>query len=319
MPRLGRKTAHTARKPAPGRRRGAIEREILRIASLQYMMIRLDQLLAIGLSERGVQQRVADGRLFRLYPGVYAVGRPDVPLKGSWLAAVFACGEGAALSHESAAALLGLVKPGGAIHVSITSRSRRSHPGIDIHRPRHLLPADITAVDGISCTTVARTLFDVAGSRPRWLFLRLLEQAEVQDGLDMAAIEELLVRSPNHPGARRLRASLGSGGPGEGRVKSELERRFRRICKKAGLPKPAINEWLQVPGEEWQGDFVWHHQKLLVEVDGWTFHRTRLAFERDRRRDRLLALQGWRVARFTWRDLRDREDEVVSTLTRLLS
>ena len=120
----------------------------------------------------------------------------------------------------------------------------------------------------------------------------------------MRGVAELLARRRSHPGASRLRAALALDGLGLDRTKSHLERRFMRLARGDGLPAPTVNESMAIPGEEWQCDFVWHRERLIVEVDGWDTHRTRKAFHEDRRRDQLLQAAGWRVLRFTDRDVR---------------
>jgi predicted transcriptional regulator of viral defense system len=293
------------RKAANGNEKGWKDRGILRISDGQHTIVRLDQLLSLGLTRNAVQGRVRSGRLHRRYPGVFAVGRPDVPLKGRWLAAVYACGDGALLANSSCLALRGLIKPfGSRIHVAIPSSSHRAHDGIVVHRSHCLDPVDADEVDGIPCTTLERALLDLAATGPQWLFERAVNQAEIEEKLDRDSIIRMLVRLRRHPGSRRLRTALGMEELGSDRTKSELERRFLRLCTKAGLPRPAVNEWMPIPGEEWQCDFVWHAEKLVVEVDGWETHKVKKAFKQDRRRDRVLQTHGWTTLRYTWDDLR---------------
>jgi very-short-patch-repair endonuclease len=75
---------------------------------------------------------------------------------------------------------------------------------------------------------------------------------------------------------------------------------------------------MPIAGEEIECDFVWNRERVIAEVDGWETHKTREAFENDRRRDRLLQIQGWRVIRFTWRDVTERPDQVTEMLRSLL-
>jgi very-short-patch-repair endonuclease len=110
---------------------------------------------------------------------------------------------------------------------------------------------------------------------------------------------------------------LDAGGLGDDVPRSELERRFLVLCRRAALPSPAVNAWLAVAGEEMQVDFVWHGSRSIVEVDGFRTHGTRRAFREDRRRDRLLELAGWRVVRFTWDDVTGDPDHVTSVLREL--
>ena len=120
-------------------------------------------------------------------------------------------------------------------------------------------------------------------------------------------------------GTGRLREVLGRGLAGQNIPRTELERRFLALCRRAGLPLPEVNVWMAVDGEEIKVDFLWREQRLIVEVDGFETHRTRQAFGRDRRRDRVLAVHGWRVIRFTWEDPTRRPGHVSEVLARLLA
>ncbi len=172
-------------------------------------------------------------------------------------------------------------------------------------------------VDGVPCTSVARTLLDIAATLP-FLLTRACSQAEIEGKLALDDVRCLLERMRGHRGSRRLRLALDVRQPGGDRTKSSLERRLRALCRRAGLPEPAVNEWMAIAGEEIQCDFVWHRERVVVEVDDWSTHGTRIAFEDDRRRDRALQLHGWRVVRFTRLDLEERPAHVIATLTAML-
>jgi very-short-patch-repair endonuclease len=135
----------------------------------------------------------------------------------------------------------------------------------------------------------------------------------------MRSVNELLEGRASHPGTSRLRAALAVDDLGSDRTKSELERRFLRLARAGELPMPRVNDWVFIPGEEMQCDFVWHRERLIVEVDGWETHRTRKAFRDDRRRDQLLRVAGWDVLRFTNPDVEDDPDRVVNTTLTLLA
>jgi very-short-patch-repair endonuclease len=236
------------------------------------------------------------------------------------MAAVLACGEGAVLSHRTAATLRGLLNArGGRIDVSIPRKSSISRRGIRVHRSTCLAPVDCTTVDRIPCMTVPATLLSLAATSPRNVLESACNQAEIEEVLDMRAVDELLKRRPAHPGTSRLRAVLAVDGLGLDRTKSKLERRFLRLFRQLGLPRPRVNESIAIPGEEMQFDFVWHRERVVVEVDGWKTHRTRRAFRDDRRRDRLLRLAGWDIARFTSRDVDDDPDHVGRVVRALLA
>jgi hypothetical protein len=98
-------------------------------------------------------------------------------------------------------------------------------------------------------------------------------------------------------------------------TRSKLEGRFLDLCKRAGLPRPAANA--VVAGDE--VDMLWRTERLVVELDGEQVHRTRAAFERDRRRDTALQIAGYRVVRITDRRMADSPHEVAETVRLLLN
>jgi very-short-patch-repair endonuclease len=130
-------------------------------------------------------------------------------------------------------------------------------------------------------------------------------------------MEALLKRAGGRRGVRNLRAILPAS-PVQGIARSELERRFLALCRRGSLPSPAVNAWISVIGEEMQVDFVWRESRLIVETDGFGTHGTRQAFGRDRSRDRLLNLAGWRVVRFTWDEVAGEPEKVIGQVRALL-
>ncbi len=149
-------------------------------------MFSLAQCAAIGPGARAVQKRAASGHLFRVYRAVYSLAPPQLLSRdGRFMAAVLACGPGAVLSHRSAAALHEL-RPTerSGIDVTVPGRSARRHPGIDVHRSTTLTPADVTLVSNIPVTTIARTILDLTGVVPERQAERVLDQAEILEGLD---------------------------------------------------------------------------------------------------------------------------------------
>jgi very-short-patch-repair endonuclease len=300
-------------EPAKPRSTAAI---IAELAGRQHGVVALDQLEALRLSPSGVRSRVARGLLHRIHYGVYAVGHPLLSAKGRWMAAVLACGAGAALSHRSAAALQGLLAVGSRLEVSSPGRSGRSRPGIEVHSGATLAPSDVAVVDGIRCTTVPRTLLDLAEVVPPAVLARACEQAELLRLLDARAAEDILRRGRGRAGARALRAALAAWRPHTALTRRELERRFLELCRSARLAPPSVNTW--VPECALEVDFLWRAQRLVVETDSHRFHGTRPAFERDRRRDQRLLVAGFAVARFTWRQVVDEPLETAATLRSLL-
>jgi predicted transcriptional regulator of viral defense system len=282
-------------------------------------VVALSQIRALGLTASAVRERVAAGRLHRIHRGVYAVGHAALTREGHWLAAVLACGPGAVLSHQSAAALLDLRSTARrSIDVTAAGRAGRSRPGIDAHAAKTLAHADRTTVNGIPCTTVARTLLDLAEVVDRHSLARACERADALRLLDMRAVTAAVARATGRRGAARLRAILDDQDPSTLLTRSELERRFLDLCRLAGIARPAVNTRLQLHDAIIEVDFAWRDARLVVETAGHITHGTRRAFERDRDRDRRLVLAGWRVVRFTWRQVEHAEREILATLRALL-
>lgn len=268
---------------------------IARLAARQHGAIARRQLLAAGIGRNAIAHRLRSGLLRPVYRGVYVLG--PLTREGRWMAAVLAAGEGAVLSHLSAAALWG-VRPGGDVpDVTVAHTSALSGP-IRMHRSL-VAKHEQTRRNGIPVTTPTRTLHDLAA---------VLDQ----DELERAHREALVLRLPlDLDGTRRpaIRALLH-----DDVTRSELEDAFQRFLRRHRLPRPATN--VRLPFGEC--DCVWRAEKLVVELDGHTVHASRSAFERDRARDREAALLGWRVVRITWRQLRDEPARLAADLRLLL-
>jgi very-short-patch-repair endonuclease len=264
---------------------------ITRIATKQYGVVSRDQLRTAGLSSTGVARRVAAGRLHRIHRGVYAVGHRSLSHEGGWMAAVLAHGEGAVLSHRSAAALWGIRHPrNGPVDITVTGTTgRTTRAGISLHRSTTLIASSCTRRRGIPVTTPARTLADLRG---------LLSPAQLASAVREA---EFL--------------GLGVGGDvSTERARTDLEQLFVALCRRHRLPKPAVNAKL----DRYEVDFLWPEHRLVIEVDGWESHRTRSAFEEDRARDARLKLLGYEVLRFTWRQVASDADGVARTIRALI-
>ena len=277
-----------------------VDGAIARVAGRQHGVISRGQLRELGIKDSAIGYRVAAGRLHRLHRGVYAVGHRVVGMHGRWMAATLACGPGAALSHASAAALWDL-RPSAAttIDVSVSTAGGRNRAGLRIHRHPGLRPGEIIRHHGIPVTTPSRTILDLAATLNRRQLERALDQAEIQELTDMRALDAIAQAHPGHRGARKLTAALATHTPGTTLTRSELEERFLDLCRVHGLPRPHVN----ATAAGLEVDFLFAKQRLIVETDGWRYHRSRSAFERDRRRDATLTAAGYRTLRLTHRQL----------------
>ena len=179
---------------------------------------------------------------------------------------------------------------------------------------RSLDPRDITTEDGIPVTTVARTLLDLAEVAPRHHVARAIEQADRLRLFDLAALEELLARSPGRRGRKPLNGIL-TDVVIEPRSRSDLESDFLQFCRDRDIPRPIVNALV----EGFEVDMAWPDQRLVIELDGYETHGTHRAFEADRRRDATLQLAGQRTIRVTHRWLTREPDDLERTVKALLS
>jgi len=287
------------------------------LAARQHGVVSVAQLRRLGLTTSMIETRVGRGTLIRLHRGVYAVGHRQLRREGHWLAAVLAVGPEAVLSHRTAAALHGIGSSGVAVDVS-TEADRRNAKAVRVHGRRRLDPVDVEVVDGIPVTTLARTLVDLAGTVARDRLSKALNEAEVRRVLDIRAVEDALVRVRQRRGGHAaLRAALAEmADHGPALTKSELEDHFLALVVVAhGLPRPRVNANLA----GMQIDALWPGPRVAVELDGWTYHGTKRAFQRDRTKSNRLTAKGYKVFRYTYQDIANRPAKVAAELRPLVA
>jgi very-short-patch-repair endonuclease len=295
----------------------APDARVARIATAQYGVIRFDQLRGAGLGVGAINSRVRAGRLHRIHVGVFAVGHTRLSRDGRWLAAIWALGADAVLSHTSAAALWGIRGTSAAtIHVTVpTSAGHPNRRGIAVHRSRTLLAADVTMVDGIPVTSVARTLLDIAGMLAPGPLERAVEHSLRLRLFDLTHTRAVLQANPRRKGASNLARIIATIHDEPTLTRSQLENLMRDLCDAHRIPRPQVN--VIVDGKE--VDFFWRAQRLIVETDGHETHGTRSAFENDRAKDARLTVLGYRVVRFTYRQLVYEPQTVTRTLRALIA
>jgi very-short-patch-repair endonuclease len=298
------------------RRQRAMDHSIAALAGAQHGVVSRGQLLTLGLTVAGIDHRLRAGRLVLVHRGVYAPGHSVLRIEGRWMAAVLAAGGDAVLSHATAASAWDLRPIGaGAVHVTLPGDpGRRRRTGIRVHRSATLEPHDTTSHRAIPITTPARTLIDLAATLNGRALEQALDRAEHLALVDFAEFTERIAARPGRPGSPSLQALLSRYTAGSTFTRSELEERFLRLCDDHGLPRPETN--ISIEGSE--VDFVWRDARLIVEVDGYRYHRSPSAFESDRERDVVLALAGWHVLRFTWAQLARRPAWVAAAVSRRL-
>jgi very-short-patch-repair endonuclease len=246
------------------------------------------QLLKLGLSAKAIQYRIRLGRLIPVFPGVYAVGHRRPHPMDRAMAAVLACGDGAVLSHGSAASLWGFFDRWDEPLEVIVARHRRPK-ATRVHRCQ-LAPADKKRHHGIPVTSPARTVLDCA---PRVRNLgRFVKDALLSPWLKEGQLADAIRRYPHNPAARRVQEAA-FGGPGL--THSDLEDKFVAFLKRFGIKMPE----LQVPMDGRVLDAFYPEEGVIIELDSWQFHRDRFTFERDREKDAEALITGLATVRIT--------------------
>ena len=280
---------------------------LLALANAQFGVLHDGQLTRRGLTRGAIDQRVGAGRLTRLHDGVFAWGHSALTREGRWLAAQWACGPGATLTHWTAGAASGMgAEPAAPAHVLApslpaqpvvhvsTTRSIASRPGIVVHRVKQLDPADVQRRGLLRLTRVPRTLVDLADVTG---YGELRGAVDTLRWFSPGALRGAQSRAPNRPGRGLITRLLEAD---EAHTKSALERRYLRFLRSRDLPRPdRLNAW--VAGHK--ADCVYDGPRLVVELDGRAYHERRAQLDADHRRDEAYQLSGHRILRLLWDDL----------------
>lgn len=282
----------------------------------------LDQMRESGVGRREASERHIQGSLHRIHRGVYVVGHRSVSRAAQLRAALLACGEGAVISHGTAAALWGLWDRWPAlIDVTVPCEAGRKIDEVRCRRCRYPEGEEIASHEGVLCTTPARVFVDLAGMVGLPRLRRTVERAAVLKLLDLDAAYRAVHFAKGRRGLRGLTAVLDAWKTPDGKVqdvRSDFEALVLPRLVALGLPRPLCNETLTVRSERLMVDFLWPEQKVVVETDGAATHLTPVAFQRDRHRDQLLIAAGYRVPRVTWDQIQQELDDVVARVARTL-
>jgi very-short-patch-repair endonuclease len=278
-----------------------VEQRVAELARRSHRVVTRAELLGTGVTKAEIDGRLRTGSLIAVFRGVYRVGHRAPFVEARYLAAVKAAGEGALLSGLSAAWLWGLVK-GHAPPPEVAARTERRIKGVKVRRVRRLGKGDGTVWRGVPVTTVPATLVRVCSPS-------LLSFDELARATQEAIVRYGITRVEKAP--QRLRAILEGDSP---ILLSRLERGFRALLREAGLPLPTTNR----PAGAHYVDCRWPEHKLTVELDSYKFHKTRHAWEQDRRRDREARRRGDRFRRYTWRDVFEEPADMLTELDEIL-
>lgn len=271
------------------------------LAARQHGVVSRAQLRRCGLSDRQITRATALSRLHAVHRAVFAVGHDRLSASGLRMAAVLACGSGAALGYRSAAAHWNLrATSSPTIEVVVSRPSRPRHRNVIVHRHAQMRADELTVHDGVRVTTVARTLLDLAAVLPPTALRRAVGQADVLQLFDLHAIVPLLTRHPRHRGRRSLEDVLRTWEEPD-RTRSPQEETFPELCARFGFPRPVINA--EVLGME--VDAVFFDHGVAVELDGYAFHSGAIQWENDHEKRARLVAAGWTVLAYSRRQVRD--------------
>jgi predicted transcriptional regulator of viral defense system len=281
----------------------------------QHGYARVSSLRALGLSKNQVAARVRKGVFKREGHGIIALGTPRQDIWARTMRSVLIAGPRAVAGLWTAAQLHGLDAPrDNQIHVVVCgSRQRQPTPELYVHRTRYLPPEHVITVRNVPIISLARTITDCARHLTVWEALRLLDSSSASTSV-WQQIHRTAERLSN--GRSGVRAIADATAPdGAQRMRSVLERRAREVLRLHGIPG---GEWNIILSDKHgpirEVDLCYPAARLVIELDGLTFHRGSSAAQRDRATDRRLVLAGWRVFRFTWRDLMERPDAFASQI-----
>jgi predicted transcriptional regulator of viral defense system/very-short-patch-repair endonuclease len=284
---------------------------VAELAGRQYGVVSGRQLATRGWTRSRVSDATIAGRLHRVHQGVYAVGHPGVSPHGRCLAAVLAGGDGALLSHYSAAWLWGLLSGCGTVIDVTAPLPRHSRDGICVHSADGLHAEDRSSSEGIPVTAVPKTLLDLAAASERNLSWAM-SRAKHKGLLDLIAIDALIDRNTGRAGVKRLRLAMAEYRE-PAFTRSGLERRFLRLVREAGLPRPSMNLFVA----NFELDAYWPSLRFAVELDTYDYHGGRREFEADRLRQEDLKLVGIEMTRVTGARITADPDAVAKRLRRL--
>lgn len=282
-----------------------------RLAAEADGVVSRSALLAAGLTRSDIAYRLRTGRLHRLHAGVYAVGHASLTERGWLRAALLAGGPSAVLSHRTAADRHE-IRFTSSRRVEVTVAANRTGGDRFAFHRSQLNPDEVTEVDGLPVTSVARTLLDLAEVLAFDGLVKAMREAEYRRLLDVHELEAVLARGNGRHGCGPLRRALAAG---YADLRSPAEAELCAFLDARGLPRPQFN--VLVLGH--LVDAWWPEASLVVELDGFAAHTTRHRFRRDRRQDVDLRLAGIEVVRITLHDLRHDGDWLEETLRTLIS
>jgi hypothetical protein len=286
------------------------------LAEGQHGVVARRQLVELGLSDAQVKRRITQGRLHVVHRGVLRLGI------ACWAHAVAGWPQCSSAVRRQFSAI-NPQPSSGVSRIVVVGRSISPAEGAGEHRRESSSIATRSPWTRLRRWQGYRALCPSHLPRSCWVasrdeLERVISQIEVRRLTHSLSVYDLLERYPRRRGASMLRALLDDRLEAHGITRSRLEDRFVALLTYSDLPRPQLNASLAMRGRFFEVDCLWRKQRVIVELDGMQAHGTDLAFEKDRERDRLLIADGWRVARITWRQLRDDAPSVLTDLRRVL-
>ena len=293
------------------------------LATSQGGVVSLEQLRDEGVTSKVAADRGRDGSYHRVHRGVYAVGHRSISRLTHLRAAVLACGDGAVISHGSAAALHGLWDYWPRfIDVTVPVEAGRKIDGIRCRRCRYPQPEEIEVRNGLALTTLARTLVDLAGIVDLTALRKAVGRAAIGRKLDLQAVDLAIHNAKGRRGLKALELALVAYRTKNGKppdVRSDFETLILPELLDQGLPRPDCNVAIHIDGRRFLADFLWEQARVIVETDGRETHETSSAFQNDRRRDQFLVAAGYRVMRVTWHQIHGERAAVLARIEAAVS
>jgi very-short-patch-repair endonuclease len=296
---------------------GDRDRRIAALAALQRGRVSREQLLAAGVPDGAMYRLTRNARLHRLHLGVYAVGHTAPTPLGAETAALLACGDGAVLSHTSAALVWGMLGENHVdtiIHVTVPGRHGPCPEGVCVHRTSTLGTADVRVRHGLPVTSPARTGLDLADLLSQRDLDRAVDEALVQRLTSRSVLERTAAAATGRRGTPLLVRALARHAIPQV-TRSEAEKRLLAMIRAAGLPEPEVNA--RMAGFE--VDFLWRRQRLAIEVDGFKYHSSRPAFERDSAKGNKLVAAGLALMRVTWWQMEEEPYALIARVAQTLA
>jgi hypothetical protein len=305
----------------------AQERRLAEVARAQWGVFSRAQAIKAGLGAAAISRRTGSGSWVRVFPGVYRGASTPESWNGRLLAACLWAGDGAVVSHRTAARLHGLEglptgKRGDPVELTVPLAKTGRAPGVLLHRSRKLERLDKSAINGIPVTSLGRTLVDIAPMLDeKHLSMALDSGLARHTSIDVRMLRRVLgrLKAKGRAGTALLEKVLDARSEDAVHLDSALERRFLAALKSAKLPRPSEHHDVVDGGRHVaELDFAYPRRRIGIQLNGGNIHRQKARWERDQEQSSDLAALGWCVLNVTWSQLEKSEAAVLERVARAL-